>query len=141
MLFIPVQGGIMVRHTAIFDSGLFSPLFISSFFLHILSFYLLLSSPLPKPDTPSVEEGQNVFQMTFSWQLVCPLISLTRLAMSGNKGRGLSLSVLNFFVSFFLSVCLSENTLLSLFTLPLFSFHSSIISSRCHTSPVCFSLT
>lgn len=64
----------------------------------------------------SVEERQNVFQMTFSRQVVRPLISLTlsiSLATSGTKKkkrRHLSLSVLNFCLSF----SLSENILLSL---------------------------
>jgi len=102
--------------------------FISSFFFHILS-YLLLSSPLPKTDTTSVEEGQNVFQMIFSWQLVCPLISLALFDLSRHvrDKRGLSSSPLNFCLSFATSAC--QKTPCSHYPCASASFHPSIISS------------
>lgn len=65
------------------DNGLLSPLF-SSFYLLFLAHYpifLFFLTPISSPPllsyTTFVEEGQNVFQMTFSWQVDHPLISLT----------------------------------------------------------------
>lgn len=87
---------------------LFLPPSVSTFFFqfHVLLFFC---SPLLSPQTGvwrypiSVEGRQNIFQMTFSWQVVRVLIFLTLYYLSRlvtDKGSGPSLSVLNVFLSF-----------------------------------------
>lgn len=87
---------------------LFLPPSVSTFFFqfHVLLFFC---SPLLSPQTGvwrypiSVEGRQNIFQMTFNWQVVRVLIFLTLYYLSRlvtDKGSGPSLSVLNVFLSF-----------------------------------------
>ncbi len=116
---------VMMRHIVIRDSGLFSPLSSSNYviFFHILASYLPLSSSQTRVRrcTTSFEDGQNIFQMTVS----CPLISLTLFFFFfafrhvRDKGRGV-IFICPQLLSFFLSVCLSENILLSLSTCLIF---------------------
>lgn len=107
-------------YTVRWDRGLFSPL--SPPFYLIFSVFRVMSPPHPPKKlgvrryATSVEERpKNAFQMTFSWQVVRPLISLALFYSSGHigdRGNALSLSVLAFCLS--LSVRPSESILLSL---------------------------
>ena len=82
-------------------------------FLRISPSFFPLRSKSDSQTAPHLSRrGQNVFQMTFSWQVVCPLISLAFsicLATSETKDVvNLYLSPASVFV--LLSICLSETS-------------------------------
>lgn len=118
------------------DRGLFSPL--SPPFYLIFSVFRVMSPPHPPKKlgvrryATSVEERpKNAFQMTFSWQVVRPLISLALFYSSGHigdRGNALSLSVLAFCLSLSLRPPVRKHPAL-VSPVPLFLlFRPSIIS-------------
>lgn len=114
-------------------SLLFLPPFISSFL------FFASCPPLLPPKKPGVrryatsveERPKNAFQMTFSWQVVRPLISLALFYSSGHigdRGNALSLSVLAFCLSLSLRPPVRKHPAL-VSPMPLFLlFRPSIIS-------------